>query len=281
MTRFVPAVVMIAALMMFGDVRAQGLSSMPGFGGGDGFSGPVNCTVKPIQIVELSSQIRGIVAKVYVRPGQHVRRGDAILGLDTEIALSEMGLSKARSEADAMLKAAIIKKQSLTKKEARLAKALVSKAVSQSDYDDVALQLALASNDILREKQALNVARLDFLKSKLLVEKSQIDSPVDGVIGEDLVDPGENVSDRPLATIFVNKPLLVEAFVPFAMLPTYAKQTSFSIQIDGDDQGPVPVNLDHISQMADLTSNTVSMYFTLENAKILPGSKCVLLPPSN
>ena len=94
MMRFVPALVMIGALTMSGGVGAQGLSSIPGFGGGDEFSGPVNCTVKPIQTVELSSQIRGIVAEVYVRPGQHVKKGDAILGLDTRLPFLKWGSPK-------------------------------------------------------------------------------------------------------------------------------------------------------------------------------------------
>ena len=170
-----------------------------------------------------------------------------------------------------MLKAAIIKKQSLTIKEARLAKALASKAVSQSDYDDVALQLALATNDILREKQALNVARLDYLKSKLLVEKSQIDSPVDGVIGEDLVDPGENVSDRPLATIFVNKPLLVEAFVPSPCCPPTQSRHHFRFRLMGMTKSGASRSGSHIPNGRPHLQYGVDV-FTLENAKICPAA---------
>ncbi len=258
---------------------AQGISPLSEFGIGGGMQDGVNCTVKPIQTVDLSSQIRGLVAEVMVRPGAHVKKGDPLVGLDVEIAKSEMLLSKTRSESDAMLKAAVIKRDALAKKEARLAKAVAQKAVSLSDYDQAVLELALAENDILRENQSLDIARIDYQKAKLLVEKSVIKSPVDGVIGEELVAPGEAVSDGPLATIFVIDPLLVEAFVPVQLLSKYARQSQYKIRIDGDGPQGVPVQLDHISQMADLTSNTVSMFFTLSDSTVLPGSKCILLPP--
>lgn len=271
-------------------VQAQSPTGMPADfsdylpGGMGPNSADINCTIKPLQMVDISSQVRGIAKEVLVRPGQLVEPGQPLVALDTEIAAAEARLAEAKAEADATLQSTIINRDGLKTKTERLKKAMEKKAVSVADYEAAALELALATNAVHREEQLLRVARLEYEKTKLLIDKSTIRSPVKGMVGENLIDPGESVSDKPIATIFVTQPKRVEAFIPAQKLAKVLDQETFAIQIDGREGAAVPVELDYVSQLADLTSNTVSAFFTLTADDVLPGSKCRLVqgvePPS-
>lgn len=252
------------------------LPAMPMTGGAD-----INCTIKPLQMVDISSQVRGIVREVMVRPGETVQPGQPLVQLDTDMAAAEMDLALAKAEADATLQSALTNREGLARKEARLAKALAKKAVSLADHEAAQLELALAETAVRREEQALRIARMEYERSRLLVEKSLIRSPVAGMVGENLVDPGESVNEGPIATVYVTRPMRVEAFVPSQALGQFAPadgtSRSFAISIDGRAGPALPVTLDYVSQVADLTSNTVSVFFTLQADDVLPGSKCRLV----
>jgi len=236
----------------------------------------INCTIKPLHVVEVSSPVRGIAAKVFVRPGSHVNEGEPLVQLDTEMAAADARLAAARADADAALKAAIINRDGLARKEARMAKAMDEKAVSIADHEAAVLELSLAGNAVLREEQQMNLARLDRAKADMLIDKSTIRSPVSGRVGEDVIDPGEAVGDGHVATIYVNQPLRVEAFVPAPVLHDFLARRSIAARIGEADATALPLTLDYVSPVADLASNTVSVFFTLDQASVLPGSKCLI-----
>ncbi|TYC64144.1 HlyD family efflux transporter periplasmic adaptor subunit [Rhodobacterales bacterium] len=235
----------------------------------------LNCTIKPLRVVEVSSPMRGIAAKVLVSPGEVVKTGDPLVQLDADMTEADMRLSAARAEADAALKAAIVKRDGLERKKARLEEAVAAQAVSLAEYEAAALDLDMAKAAVESEQQQLRLAELDHAKAVLAVEKSLIRSPVAGVIGEDLIDPGESVERAALATIYVNKPLRVEVFVPAPRLRRLLERSSFSIYVDDTAGNAIPVSLDYVSQAVDLASNTVSVFFTLTETGIRPGSPCM------
>ncbi|MBL3560856.1 HlyD family efflux transporter periplasmic adaptor subunit, partial [Rhodovulum sulfidophilum] len=116
----------------------------------------------------------------------------------------------------------------------------------------------------------------DLAKTRIAVENTLIAAPVAGMIGEDLIDPGEGTSAGPLATIYVNQPLRVEAFVPSSALPDFVAAARHDIVVNDDVAHPLPVRFDYAAQLADLASGTISVFFTLDAPEVLPGSKCLI-----
>lgn len=238
--------------------------------------GQFNCTIKPLRVVEVTSAITGVAARVLVRPGQQVAAGDPLVELDAAMARAELALGEARASDDSALRASILRRDGLARKEERLARGLARGAVSPADHDDAALELALAAADVERQKAALEMAALDLAKTRIAVENTLIAAPVAGMIGEDLIDPGEGTSAGPLATIYVNQPLRVEAFVPSSALPDFVAAARHDIVVNDDVAHPLPVRFDYAAQLADLASGTISVFFTLDAPEVLPGSKCLI-----
>jgi len=258
----------LALCLLAGGVSAQ--SRIP----------PINCTINPLRTVELSSSVPGIVASVLVRPGTRVSAGDTIAKLDTDLAQADLKLAEARAAFEGGVDAAEAQRDSLRSRVGMLDKAVAERAVSRVEYESTLLEYELAEATVLRQKQDLGLAVQEAARARLVLDKAIIRSPVSGIIGEDLIDPGENVLNRPVATIYVTQPMRVEAFVPVGALPQVASVEGPSIIVNGDAQNPVSVTPDYISPVANLSSNTISVYFILESDTILPGYKCVLSQPN-
>lgn len=236
---------------------------------------PINCTIKPLRVVELSAPVSGVVAEVYANPGDQVAVGDPLVKMDDTLLRAEYALALAKSEAVQNLRAAETRRDGLAEKANRLERAYRQKAVSAAEYEAAQLDLALAEADISKEKELLALAKLEEQRVGALLQETVISSPVSGVLGEDLIDPGEAVGQKPVVTIYVNQPLRVEAYVPSEALADFVGRDQFSILVNNDTT-PVAVNFDYASQVADLASNTISVFFKLDAPEVLPGSKCIM-----
>ncbi|MFU8824720.1 efflux RND transporter periplasmic adaptor subunit [Yoonia sp.] len=261
------------ARMLAGGALALSAMLAANAGHAQGFG--INCTIKPTRVVELSSAAMGIVAEVYVVPGQRVGQGDVLARIDDRALQGELALAEARAGITSGLAAAETRAAALRQRLARLTEALNRRAISAAEHEAAATELALAEADILRERDQLLMAGLERDRVLAQMAAMEITSPVTGIIGENLVNPGEAAAPNPVATIHVTSPLRVEAYVPAARLAQVVEAESHIIII-GDDPTPVPVIFDYAAPMADLASNTISVFFKLDSDSILPGSRCFM-----
>lgn len=245
--------------------------------GGVGASVPVNCAIRPLQVVEVAAPFGGVISEVFVRPGQTVETGDPLVEFDSDLTRASYEAARARAMMTASLEAARRQHEMLQKKVERLQSGARRSVVSAADLEAAQLELATAEGTIRREQDVLDLAEIDARQAKVALDKNVVLSPASGQVGEDLIDRGEAPGVKPIAVIYVIKPLRVEAFVPTAILGDFLARNSFEIVVNGDRASPVPVKLDYVSQVADLSSNSQSVYFTLDAADILPGYQCVFL----
>lgn len=237
---------------------------------------PINCTVKPLHQVKVSVTIPGVVAEVLVKPGQIVKAGDTLVRLDADLTRADLALAEQKAAFDAPLHAAQAQAEALSERVRRLARALKSKAISVADFEDAEMQLAQANANVAREKQILALAKFEANRARILVEKSDVRSPVDGVVGEDLVNTSESITNQPVATIYVTQMLRAEAFVPVSRSHHLRAEKPFKLIVNGRELPPDTTQLDYFSPTVNLSSDTISVYFTIRDSEIIPGHRCLL-----
>ena len=66
----------------------------------------ITCALRPLQEIAITSVVPGVVAEVFVQPGQRVEAGQPIIRLDTEFAESDAELARQRAEFITLLEAA-------------------------------------------------------------------------------------------------------------------------------------------------------------------------------
>lgn len=238
----------------------------------------MNCAIRPMSVVEIAAPGPGVVREVRVKPGQEVKEGDVLAIFDQDVAAAELALAEARAADTSAYDAAMIRLSGLKKKLERLDQARLRRAISEAEFESAELELAAAEGEVAKQDAALNLAELEAERARAVLSKATVTSPVDGIVGEDPIDPGESPSSKPIVTLYVVKPLRVETYVPTLQLPVFLAKGDFAVIVSGNQAEPVPVALDHVSQVADLSSDTQSVFFLLDTPGVLPGYKCQMVP---
>jgi HlyD family secretion protein len=154
-------------------------------------------TVKPVRTVTVGSFVSGPIAKVYVDYNSEVKKGDLLAEIDPRLlspvvdrdqaALKTAEAEKARVEA--LLKQAV-RNEERARKLAEVDKRYLSEAeMDQFHFNRLSLeaQLEFAAASITQAKATLK-------NSQANLEYTKIISPVDGIVIERKVDPGQTVA---------------------------------------------------------------------------------------
>jgi membrane fusion protein (multidrug efflux system) len=155
---------------------------------------------------EISTEVVGLVEEVNVSQGDHVKKGDPLVRLNTEILEREIALTKTRIE---QVELRIKNTQKNFKRLDRLYK---SSGVSEKDFDDA----LYTYQDAGMEKQAIK----DTL-AKLLIQqrRSVIKAPYDGIVLTKNVDSGAWVQQgKMLVSIGSSSDLFVRAPIAETLL---------------------------------------------------------------
>ena len=159
------------------------------------------------RIVEIRSQVTGIITDRYFQEGRNIKKGDRLYRIDpVPFAAAVVSAAARVAQAEARLVQA---EQDLE----RVKPLLVEQAVSKKDVDDaVAQQLAA--------KAALDAAKGDLIKAKFDLDNTNIVSPINGVIERTRVYEGRLVSAQTdlLTVIHQIDPMYVVVNAPEAFL---------------------------------------------------------------
>src|SRR6476660_897641 len=147
---------------------------------------PVNDTIEfvamtePTQAVELRSQVKGYLEKIVFQDGSNVKTGDLLFVI--EQAPYKLALDAAKA---ALEKA--VANQSLAESQYRRMEPLLKNGVvTQEELDVQAAQVATSKADVAAAHAAVAQAELN-------LSYTQIHSPIDGRIGQHMVDIGNLV----------------------------------------------------------------------------------------
>ena len=158
------------------------------------------------RISRVSSDVTGLVKKIFVNEGDMVKQGDSLLSLDTELLEKEIALRQTRIE-QVQLRIELAKKNF-----GRLETLLERKGTSEKNYDDA----LYAYQDALAEKKS---SELELEKLLIQKRKSVIKAPFDGVVLTKNVDAGDWVQQgKDVVTIGASEDLIVRVPVEESIL---------------------------------------------------------------
>jgi len=159
------------------------------------------------RIVEIRSQVTGIIKQRFYHEGRPVKKGDPLYQIDpvpfqaaTLTAKGEVAKAEARL---------VQAKQNLD----RVTPLLADQAVSQKDVDD-------ATAEQLASEAALDEAKANLVKAQFDLDNTRITAPIDGMIDRTLVHEGRLVTAQTdlLTTIYQLNPMYVYGNVPESYL---------------------------------------------------------------
>jgi RND family efflux transporter MFP subunit len=251
-----------AAGLLFGDATlAQSLSNL-------------DCMIEPHSVSDLSTREQGVLEEILVKRGDLVKKGQIVARLESGLEKIQLDYATARAEMKGELDAAQAKLEYARRQQTRINELYTGKAVSFNEKDKAETDVRLAETELKVATDNHRLSQIEHDRAAEQLELRNIRSPVDGVIVEIRLVPGESVEDRAreIMTIAEVNPLNVEVILPEQMFG--AVQVGMPAQITplipGGAQRAAKIAV--VDRTIDAASATFGVQLQLQNADLaLPG----------
>ena len=214
-----------------------------------------HCFLEAHMVVDLSSPVIGVIDRVKVDRGDRVRKGEIVVQLRSELEQAMINLSRAQVEFG---KITALRNQELFEQN----------LISEQEKDEIELKS--------------DVSRLELAAAETRLQQKNITSPINGIILERLMDPGEYVGEDPILRIASLDPLYVEAVLPKELFGTIGAKTVAEVGLEAPIGGIYKAEVTVVDQAIDAASGTFGVRLTLPNPDnaIPTGLKCKVRFPT-
>ncbi|MDJ0784047.1 MAG: efflux RND transporter periplasmic adaptor subunit [Desulfosarcinaceae bacterium] len=231
--------------------------------------------IEPDTVVEIGAPAEGIVAQVAVDRSSPVVKGQILIELESSV--ERMALAKAEAmaafEGDVGLQRTHL---AFAKRAYRRVRHVT--AVSNHDKDQAATEVALTEFRLKKARENQLQAQLELKKAQAILARRSIRSPIDGVVVERYVSPGEYVNTQPLLRVARIDPLRVEVIVPAKIFGRIRPGMAATIVPEFTAYGEHTAYVAIVDKVIDAASSTFGVRLELPNpdARIPSGLKCVV-----
>jgi RND family efflux transporter MFP subunit len=239
-------------------------------------TGKYDCLIEPSSVSDVSTREEGVLDELLVNRGDIVKKGQPIAQLESGLEKIAASLAdiRAKMSGDLQSKRAAV---DFNKRQLKRVNDLYKKkTISYVEKDKAETELMLARMELLEASDRVKLSKVEKERADHILERRTIKSPLDGVIVKTLLDPGENVEDRPIMTIATVNPLNVEVILPaekFGEIKVGMDATVTPLIHNFKDQNAKVAIVDRV---IDAASNTFGVRLELPNPeyKVPGGIRC-------
>jgi RND family efflux transporter MFP subunit len=196
-----------------------------------------DCLIEPMQMVNLSSPITGLLDKVMVKRGDRITKGQVLASLESDAEKAAADLARYKSTLEGPSKLAESKIEFSGRKFKRKHDMVAEKLLSPQESDDAEAEYKQAQAELQVAKENLQVAGLEYRQQNSQLALRTIRSPFDGVVVDQMIYPGEVVEPGQQAILKVAQlnPLRVRVILPNKVFgkPTVGMMADVTPEIAG------------------------------------------------
>lgn len=209
----------------------------------------MECLLEPHLVVNVGSPVEGTLAEILVDRGAFVSKGQVVARLNSGVEAATVAWRRAQEEFG---KRKVLRNEELFRQE----------LISANDKDELETQTRLASLELKQQEEVLN--------------QRTIRSPVDGVVVERFLAPGEHVAQEKILKLAQIDPLNVEVIAPVEMFGSIKPGMSGTVRLDPLLAGTYKAKVIVVDRVIDAASGTFGVRLELANPgnKIPAGIKC-------
>ena len=226
----------------------------------------VTCLIEPTDLIKLSASAEGVVARLAVERGDSVRAGDVVAELEAEVERTSLRLAVARA-ANVSDIAAREAQLAFREKQLRRNERLRERsAVSTAAMEETALEAEVARRNLEQARLNREIAQLEARQAEAVLNRRTIKSPIDGVVLERLLSPGEYMDEQAhIVTIAQLDPLRVEAFAPIELFDQIAVGDKATIRPEAPIGGAHEATVTIVDSVLDASTATFGVRLELKN----------------
>jgi len=210
----------------------------------------MECLLEPHLVANVGSPVEGTLNQVLVDRGSNVGKGQIVARLNSSVEAANLDLRKAQEE--------------FGKRKVERNKELFSKElISANEKDEIETQTRIAGLEVRQQEQVL--------------EQRSIRSPLNGVVVDRFLGPGERVAnEKPILRIAQIDPLNVEVIAPVELFGVIKTGMSAEVRLDPLLPGVYKARVAVVDRLIDAASGTFGIRLELPNPgnKVPAGIKC-------
>jgi RND family efflux transporter MFP subunit len=236
-----------------------------------------DCVMDPSLTVKLGSAVTSVLSEVLVDRGDLVKKGQIVARVESAVEQAAVATNQARAASTAEIEAKqalLDQKNGVYKRKLELQSHNVS---TTQDVETAQAEFNVAKQDLVLAGLNRQMAELELSRSQAQLEQRTIRSPIDGVVVQRSLGPGEFVrQDANIVTVASIDPLSVEAYLPVRYFGSIKVGDIANVHPDdpvgGDHQATVSI----VDQVFDAASGTFGVRLNLPNHQnLLPaGLRC-------
>lgn len=237
----------------------------------------LDCLVKPEMYIDLSSPVDGVLESVLVKKSDFIQKGQILAMLESSIEQARVNLAKQEASIDNQIRANQIRYEFARRKNKRLGKLYKKNAVPFQEIDQAETEVALAKKELLQAKLDKKKAQLKLDLAVAELNQKTIKSPINGIVIERHLMPGESVDDNPILQLAKVDPLLVEVVAPSELFGLIKTGSKVEIRPDAPLNSSYKATVSVVDRIIDAASGSFSIRLALPNPddKLIGGTKCI------
>lgn len=243
-------------------------------------AGQFDCLIEPRQSIDIRPATEGLIARILVQRGDMVRAGQVLVELDARQERAVADIAKFRADMTGAIKSRESRVEYLSQKSTRREKLVKDNFISVQDRDETAAEHRLAEAELVDAREQRALAALEQRRANEQLRSRTIYSPIDGVVVDRLVNPGEMADNRE-----VRKPLLkladvsmlhVEVLLPVAAYQSVKLGQTVDVLPEQPERTRYRATVKVIDKVFDAASGTYGVRLELPNpgARIPAGVRC-------
>ena len=248
---------------------------LPGLAVAAGFE----CLIEPSQVVELRSSVDGAIAKVGVRRGDVVRKGQILVELQSAAQQMAVESARYRAQMKGQIAAARHRIDYADKKLARLMSLMQDNYASAQARDEAEAERRLAQSDLQSAIESRELAKIEHRRAQEQLALRTLSSPFDGIVVDRMLNPGDLAESgsgrKPVLKLAQIDPLKVDVVLPASLFGQVAPGLMASVVATvGGARYAASVKI--VDRIIDAGSGTFVARLELANPDLqLPGgSRC-------
>lgn len=209
----------------------------------------LDCLIEPYLVVNVGSEIPGVIETVNVDRGDFVKKGQVLARLNSGVEQATMENVRARLDF-------------ATHEHARTSEMYKEGIMRFYDMDKAETNLLVVKSELKEAQEVL--------------ERRTIRSPINGVVVERFLAAGERVEEKPLLKLAQLDPLNVEVIAPVTMLGSIKVGRRVEVRPEKPLKGVYIGRVKIVDRVLDAASGTFGIRIELANTNYtLPaGLKC-------
>ncbi|OGB24044.1 MAG: hypothetical protein A3I66_11240 [Burkholderiales bacterium RIFCSPLOWO2_02_FULL_57_36] len=239
-----------------------------------------DCLIEPMQTVDVSSPVIGLLDKVHVRRGDKVAKGQVVATLESKAESAATALARFKSEMTAPSKTAESKIEFSKRKYQRRRDMHTQNFMTAQERDEAESEMKLAESELQLAQENKQMAKHEWQQQSSLLNLRTIRSPFDGVVVNQFLYPGEIVEPggqkKAILKLAQLDPLRVHVILPMAVFGKVKAGMNVNVNPEAPVGGRYVGKVKIIDKVVDAASGTFGVFLEIGNPKLdVPaGVKC-------